>query len=323
MAIAKKMIDVSAYQGDIDWNKVKETDVEYVILRMGTGYGGNHLDAKFAQNITQCNKLNIPVGVYWFSYATNVNEAIAEAQYVVVNLKPYRVDLPVVYDFEYDSVKKAKAKGINVTKALATAMAKAFLNVIQSNKYYAMIYANGDYLNNYFDATIPKTYDLWYAAWPTKQVNWKTDRPSRSCGIWQYGSSLVDGILSKDGKGVDSNVAYRDYVSIIQKNKLNHLSEHPALGTVVEEPKPSTPSTTPTQQEAIQVRLTSAKAYLRTVNSEFILKGLANLIYINTKKPVVKGIDNYDTYMNYIANNSLEGTHFLIDLSDYLKTLKK
>jgi len=320
MAIAKRMIDVSAYQGDIDWNKVKATDVEYVILRMGTGYGGNHLDAKFVYNITQCNKLNIPVGVYWFSYAGTTSEAITEAKYVIENLKPYRVDLPVVYDFEYDSVKKVKARGINVTKALATSMAKGFLNVIQSNKYYAMVYANGDYLNNYFDATVPKTYDLWYAAWPTKQVNWQTDKPSRSCGIWQYGSSLVDGINGN----VDSNVAYRDYVAIIQKNKLNHLDEHPALGTVVEDPKPSTPTTTtPSQQETIQVRLTNAKAYLRTVNSEFTLKGIANLLYINTKKPVPKGTDNYDTYMNYIANNSLEGTHFLIDFADYLKTLKK
>lgn len=318
MAIAKRMIDVSAYQGDIDWNKVKATDVEYVILRMGTGYGGNHLDAKFVYNITQCNKLNIPVGVYWFSYAATANEAIAEAKYVVDNLKPYRVDLPVVYDFEYDSVKKAKARGITVTKALATSMAKGFINVIQSNRYYAMVYANGDYLNNYFDASITKAYDLWYAAWPTKQVNWKTDKPSRSCGIWQYGSSLVDGISGN----VDSNVAYRDYVSIIQKNKLNHLDEHPVLGTVTEDPKPSTPST-PSQQETLQVRLTNAKAYLKTVNSEFTLKGIANLLYINTKKPVPKGTDNYDTYMNYIANNSLEGTHFLIDFADYLKTLKK
>ena len=303
MAIAKRMIDVSAYQGTIDWAKVKASDVEYVILRCGTGYPNNHVDAKFDYNAKECNRLGIPIGVYWFSYATNPTEAVKEANYVLNIIKPYKIELPVVYDFEYDSVKKANAKGIKVTKQLATEMAKAFLSTIQNNKYYAMIYANGDYLNNYFDSSITAAYDLWYAAWPTKAVNWKVDKPSRSCGMWQYGSSTVSGISGN----VDSNVAYRDYVTIIKKNRLNHLTE--------------ANTNPPTEQEILQVKLTNAKTYLKSANTDFILKDIANVIYENTKKPVTKKSDDFNTAVDYIVEN--KGTNLLIDFADYIKSIKK
>lgn len=318
MAITKKTIDVSAYQNYVDWEKVKADGVEYVILRCGTGYPENHVDAKFVQNVTACNKLGIPVGVYWFSYATNVGEAKAEAKFVLNLIRKYRIDLPVVYDFEYDSVKKANAKGIKVTKQLATEMAKAFLSTIQEAKYYAMIYSNGDYLNNYFDSSITKEYDLWYAAWPSKAVDYTKDKPSRSCGIWQYGSSVVNGISGK----VDTNVAYRDYVTIIKKAGLNNLPKenitNPTAPNV-----PSTPSTpsVPSQQETQQVKLTNAKTYLRSVKTDTILSDVASMLYTCTKRPVTAAGDSFDTAMNYIIQSN--GTKFIIDLADYIKANKK
>lgn len=312
MSITKKTIDVSAYQNYVDWEKVKADGVEYVILRCGTGYPDNHVDARFVQNVTACNKLGIPVGVYWFSYATNAGEARAEAKFVLNLIKKYRIDLPVVYDFEYDSVKKANAKGIKVTKQLASEMARAFLDTIQEAKYYAMIYSNGDYLNNYFDASITKEYDLWYAAWPSKAVDYTKDKPSRSCGIWQYGSSVVDGISGK----VDTNVAYRDYVTIIKKAGLNNLPKE----NITDPTSPNIPST-PSQQETQQVKLTDAKNYLRSAKADIILSDVASMLYTCTKRPVTNMGDSFDTAMNYIIQSN--GTKFIIDLADYIKANKK
>ena len=318
MAITKKTIDVSAYQEYIDWEKVKADGVEYVILRCGTGYPNNHVDARFYQNVTACNKLGIPVGVYWFSYATNVGEAKAEANFVLNLIRKYRIDLPVVYDFEYDSVKKANAKGIKITKQLATEMAKAFLNTIQDAKYYAMIYSNGDYLNNYFDASITKEFDLWYAAWPSKPVDYTKDKPSRSCGIWQYGSSTVNGINGK----VDTNVAYRDYVAIIKNAGLNNLPKD-NVTTPSAPSTPTTPSTpsVPSQEETQEVKLANAKTYLRTVKLDTILTDIASMLYTNTKRPVTQSGDSFNTAMNYIIQSN--GTKFIIDLADYIKSIKK
>lgn len=318
MAITKKTIDVSAYQNYVDWEKVKADGVEYVILRCGTGYPDNHVDARFVQNVTACNKLGIPVGVYWFSYATNAGEAKAEANFVLNLIRKYRIDLPVVYDFEYDSVKKANAKGIKITKQLATEMAKAFLDTIQEAKYYAMIYSNGDYLNNYFDASITKEYDLWYAAWPSKAVDYTKDKPSRSCGIWQYGSSVVNGISGK----VDTNVAYIDYVTIVKKAGLNHLPKDTVTPTTPPPAAPTTPSTPsiPNQQETQQVKLTNAKSYLRSVKADTILADIASMLYTNTKRPVTTVGDSFDTAMNYIIQ--CNGTKFIIDLADYIKSIK-
>lgn len=316
MAITKKTIDVSAYQEYVDWEQVKADGVEYVILRCGTGYPQNHADARFVQNVTACNKLKIPVGVYWFSYATNAGEAKAEANFVLNLIRKYRIDLPVVYDFEYDSVKKANAKGIKITKQLASEMARAFLSTIQNAKYYAMIYSNGDYLNNYFDSDITKEYDLWYAAWPNKTVDPTKDKPSRSCGIWQYGSSTVKGINGK----VDTNVAYRDYVTIIKKAGLNNLPKDPI--DPVNPPVVTTPTTpsVPSQQETQQVKLTNAKAYLRSVKADTILTDIASMLYTCTKRPVTNVGDSFDTSVNYIIQSN--GTKFIIDLADYLKNFK-
>ena len=104
-----KYIDVSEHQGVIDWEKVKD-NVDGVIIR--AGYGRGNADKQFVRNITECNRLGIPCGVYWFSYAYNPDMARNEAKYCLDAIKPYRVELPVAYDFEYDSVTNAQRNGI-------------------------------------------------------------------------------------------------------------------------------------------------------------------------------------------------------------------
>lgn len=199
-----KGIDVSTFQRIIDWSAVKADGVEFAMIR--AGYGQNNIDAQFVRNISECNRVGMPCGVYWFSYARSVDDVRREAEYCLQAISPYELQYPVAFDFEYDSVKKAGEAGIVVTKKLATSFVHAFCSDIEAAGYYVMNYTNSDFLRKYFDETTLK-YDLWKAAWNTD-----FEHPPE-CGIWQWGGTNVKGITT--GK-VDSNIAYKDYPAIIK-----------------------------------------------------------------------------------------------------------
>ena len=206
----KKYIDVSTYQGVIDWAKVKAAGIDGAMIR--AGYGKNNIDNQFERNISECNRLGIPCGVYWFSYAYTEEMAKREAEYCLDAVAGYKLELPICFDFEYDSVKYAAKQGVTVNKTLATALVHAFCKTAEAAGYYVMNYANLDYLRNYFDDTV-KQYDLWHA-WYSNAA-----KPTVSCGIWQYSSKgTVAGITGS----VDMNIAYKDYASIISRAGLNN-----------------------------------------------------------------------------------------------------
>lgn len=229
--MSKKYIDVSNHQGTIDWEKVKAAGIDGAIIR--AGYGRNNIDKQFIRNISECNRLGIPCGVYWFSYAYTAAMAKKEAEYCLAAIKPYRVELPVCFDFEYDSAVYAKKQGVDVSKSLATALVHAFCGAVEDAGYYAMNYANPDYLSRYFDSTVLQ-YDLWLA-WYKSNPDLTTP-PREGAGIWQYTSTgAVDGISGN----VDTNVAYKDYQSIIAKAGLNGVITVPAP-----EPEPAQSATT-------------------------------------------------------------------------------
>lgn len=204
----RRGIDVSYHQGNIDWEKVKASGVEFAMLR--AGYGQGNIDKKFHEYAKECTRLGIPFGVYWFSYAYNPTMAHTEAQHVLGAVAPYKLSYPIAFDFEYDSVNYAQRQGVTITKELASAIAREFLNTVEAAGRYAAIYANPDFLNRYFDADIPPRYDVWLAQWPDKpNLN---SKPAKAGGMWQYTSSgSVPGISGR----VDLNVAYKDYPSLI------------------------------------------------------------------------------------------------------------
>ena len=196
--MALKGIDVSQWQGNIDWQKVKGAGVQFAMLR--AGYGRNNLDTKFHRNAKGAVAVGIPVGLYWFSYALNVEMAKKEAQYAVELAKKYKITWPIAYDLEYDTVSYAAKNGVTITKSLATQMAIAFCEEIKRLGYIPMVYTNLDYLNRYFDRSkLP--YNLWYAQYAsTASVADKE--------IWQYSSKgSVPGIAGN----VDMNHGYKDY----------------------------------------------------------------------------------------------------------------
>lgn len=210
-----KYIDVSYAQKDIDWEKVKG-NVDGVILR--AGYGKGNIDAYFRKNAAECNRLGIPIGAYWFSYAYTVDMAKREAEYMLKAVEPFRMELPLAYDFEYASAEYAEKCGFRVSKLLATSMVFAFCEAIEAGGYWALNYANPDYLSRYYDSSTTQRFGLWLASWPTGKIN--VDRPPRECAIWQWGSSKVPGINGD----VDTNEAYTDFAAVIKQAGINHLT---------------------------------------------------------------------------------------------------
>lgn len=212
-----KYLDVSVYQGVIDWEKVKP-NIDGVIIR--AGYGQSAIDKQFERNAKECNRLGIPCGAYWFSYAYTVDMAKKEAQKLIEVVKPYKMNLPLAFDFEYDSVKNASSHGVKVTKDLATKMAYEFCKTIEEAGYWCLNYSNPDFLKNYFDESITERFGLWLAQYPSGTPD-LTKKPRPDCQIWQWGTSTIPGITGK----VDTNESYVNFYKIIKENNLNNLDD--------------------------------------------------------------------------------------------------
>lgn len=204
-----KGIDVSTHQGTIDWTKVRGAGIKFAMIR--AGYGDNNIDGQFKRNVSECNRLGIPCGVYWFSYALNEAQAKKEAAYCLAAIKPYKLEYPVCFDLEYDSVRWAKTQGVTIGKTTASKFAMAFCGEIEKAGYYAMNYSNLDYIRNMFTEEVLKKYDLWYAYY-----NPECNRSD--AGIWQYASN---GSVAGISGNVDMNYARRDYPTIIKQRGLN------------------------------------------------------------------------------------------------------
>ncbi|BFK81330.1 hypothetical protein I3900191A7_14750 [Clostridium baratii] len=206
-----KGIDVSEHQGVINWNEVKN-HIDFAMLR--AGYGKNNIDKQFERNIKECNRLGIPCGAYWFSYALNEDMARQEAKYALAAVKDYRLEYPISFDLEYDTLDYAEKNGINIDKRLATNMVKAFCSEIEKAKYYAMNYTNQDFINNHFYFSEIERYCPWYAYY-NKELN-RSD-----VGMWQYSDKgTIPGI---QGSSVDLDYARVDFAKDIKNRHLNNI----------------------------------------------------------------------------------------------------
>lgn len=210
MSYQKKGIDVSSYETNIDWNKVKSSGIEFAILR--AGYGRNHIDETCVPYAKECARLNIPYGLYWFSYAYNKAMALAEADNIcnLIEMNGLQPLYPVYFDFEYDSVDFAKRQGVDVTAELMCELADKFLSRVKQRGYYPGLYTNPDFIAKGFSG-IQDKYDLWLA-------HWNVSKPKYDCGVWQTGSnSKVNGVLGS----VDADISFKDYPSIIAPKYVN------------------------------------------------------------------------------------------------------
>lgn len=172
-------IDVSEHNGTVNWTAVKQAGVEFAIIR--TGYGKSYEDPQFKRNITQAIAQGIHVGVYHFSYALDVAGVKREAEFVLSLLKDYKIDLPVFFDFEYDTIRYAKENGVTLGRQAFLEHTRAFCDAIEAAGYRAGTYYNYSYYKQYYDPGILAPYVQWYA-----QYNATAD--ITGWDIWQYSS---------------------------------------------------------------------------------------------------------------------------------------
>ena len=156
-AIAKG-IDVSAWQGLIDWKKVKNSDVNYAIIRCGYGMDLEKQDDEYwKRNADECRRLGIPFGVYLYSYADSVERAISEAKHVLRLVEGYHITYPIYYDLEENSVRN------NVSKEEIAVIAKAFCDIISDAGYRVGIYSNTEWFTNYLTDPYFLQIEKWVA----------------------------------------------------------------------------------------------------------------------------------------------------------------
>lgn len=200
-------VDVSVHQDDIDWDKVKESGIDFAMVRLGfRGYGTGEaqLDENYVQNIQGARAAGLDAGVYFFSQAVTVDEAIEEAQLVINSLNGLDVNYPVVYDWEiiYDD----SARTDNVPVDVLTDCCVAFCEAIKDAGYTPMIYQNKKTTMFKLDLERLNDYDFWLAEYnsdPTYYYDFS---------MWQYTSEgKVPGIEGD----VDINISFKDYA----KNK--------------------------------------------------------------------------------------------------------
>lgn len=203
----KKGIDVSYYQGTINWELVKP-NIDFAILRCGYGKDiASQDDKEFVRNANECTRLGIPFGVYLYSYAKSTSDAASEANHVLRLIKNYKLEYPVFYDVE-DKTQSA------LSNEQLTNICKTFCNILEENNYYVGIYANLFWLTTKLNSTELDKYDKWLAEWRSEPIY------TKPFGMWQYTSNgTVSGINTR----VDMNIAYKDYPKIISDNNLNNL----------------------------------------------------------------------------------------------------
>lgn len=202
-------IDVSRYQGKIDWQKVKDAGIQFAIIRAGYGREIKQKDSMFEENYAGCKAIGLPVGAYWYSYADTTDRAKQEAQTFLEAIKGKQFEYPVWFDQEYEPAIKA------LTNQKRTDIVKTFCDAMESAGYYTGIYCSRDWINSKLISGQIKSYDVWVAAYTNSDNPGSVALPY---GMWQYSSKgSVPGISGN----VDLDAAYKDYPSIIRKAGLN------------------------------------------------------------------------------------------------------
>ena len=192
-----KGIDVSYHNGTIDWKRVKQSEVEYAIIRCGYGTNDkNQDDKKWEENVKGCIDNNIPYGVYLYSYADTVEKASSEADHAIRLLQGKKFKYPVYYDLEEEAIRK------KLSKTEIANIAKTFCNKLSAKGYTVGIYANKDWVTNYLTDSCFNNWTKWVAQYNTV-CNYKG-----KYDMWQCSSTgRVPGISGN----VDLNYSYSPF----------------------------------------------------------------------------------------------------------------
>lgn len=288
----KKGIDISYFQGNIDFKKVKADGIEFIIPRCG--YGKSNKDSKFSEYVAGALAAGIEVpGIYHFSYALNEENAREEARQAVKFAQ--EAGLPketiIFFDLEYDSVDYAKKYAVNIDKARCVAHTNAFCQEVQNHGYRTGIYANQDYLNRMYDDPTIKKYIFWYANWNGGKT------PSIKCAFHQWSEKgRVNGINGNvdmdyyyggadapakgpmtpeeiekvakevlDGKYGNGN----DRVKALTEAGYDYKAVQDRVNELVKEIKPVEPTPEPESTPVITPKFTTEEMVQKVINGEY------------------------------------------------------
>jgi len=206
-------IDVSRWQGDIDWQRVAASGVEFAILRAAHGNIDSSRpmgeDRRFREYAEGALAAGINIGVYMYSYATTPAEARQEAEFLVRVIRDFEITYPVVYDIEEPTIHERMNRTEN------SALIRAFFEVIIEHGYYPMLYSYKSFFEDRVDQDILNTYAVWVAHWGVARTNYRYPYH-----MWQYtDKGRVSGIRGD----VDLNISYYDFAAILRRHGLNNL----------------------------------------------------------------------------------------------------
>lgn len=190
-------LDVSSWQEKIDFSKIKEAGVEFMMIRIGGTKGTNgeyFMDSQFVSNLEQAKKYGIEVGLYFYSYANSVEHARRDARWIVEQMKDYDLDLPIAFDWEEWSY----FNNYHMSFFELTNMAKAFIEEVEKAGYEGMLYSSKLYLE---EVWLPMKSKVWLAHY-TDQTDYQ--------GKYQLWQLCSDGIIDGIDGFVDINVMYMD-----------------------------------------------------------------------------------------------------------------
>ena len=188
-------IDVSSWQGNIDFQKVKEAGVEFAFIRVGSKKSATEyfVDSQFINNVKGFNEVGIPVGIYYYSYTSSRAEAIKDAKWVLNQIKGYKIDLPIVYDWENWSIFDDYHQSFYSTSMNA----KAFLDTMKKAGYDGLLYSSANYLNKVW-------FDIDYPVW-LAHYTWETNYS----GKYTYWQLCSNGKVPGISGSVDINIYYK------------------------------------------------------------------------------------------------------------------
>ena len=232
----KKGIDVSQWQGDINWGAV---NADFAILRAGYGREKSQIDTKFEQNYKNAKAVGMPLGAYWYSYAMSPDEARIEARVFMDIIRGKQFEYPVYFDVEEN---KALALG----RDRVSDIINAFLEEMEKNGYFAGLYMSASHLTNLTTQYVKDRYAIWVAHYGVNKTTY-----TGQYGMWQYSSTgRVNGISGN----VDMNECYVDYPTQIKADGRN--------GFPKPEPKPVEPVVKPEEPQ------------LKTIDVEIVVDGI-------------------------------------------------
>lgn len=198
-------IDVSKWNGEINWSEIKAAGVDFVIIKAGSVVAK---DSRFEENYAGAKAAGLGVGAYFYTYADSLEEIDEETELFLKWLDGKQFDYPVYLDIEDPS---QEALG----EELLTNMCVTFIEKMQENGYFCGIYSNNNWLINILNTrTITDKFDLWFAYWNSSNTpDWDSSNGARA-GIWQYS---CEGTIGNHSGKFDLNVAYKDYPTLIKK----------------------------------------------------------------------------------------------------------